>query len=65
MAENKTANKQAQKPVFTKEKGRGTVKAVLSGDTVIVLSVDKSQQGTYSIFCFSCCYLQISIHFSY
>lgn len=38
-------NKQASKPAFTKEKGRGTVKAVTSGDTIVVLQVDKTQQG--------------------
>jgi len=33
------------KPAFIKEKGRGTVKSVPSGDTIVVLHLDKTQQG--------------------
>jgi staphylococcal nuclease domain-containing protein 1 len=36
---------QQPKPVVTKEKGRGNVKAVLSGDTIIVVHLEKNQQG--------------------
>lgn len=46
MADNtKNQQNKASKPAFTKEKGRGTVKAVTSGDTIVVLQVDKTQQG--------------------
>jgi hypothetical protein len=41
-------SKQASKPAQIKEKGRGTVKAVSSGDTLVVLQVDKTQQGLHS-----------------
>jgi len=33
------------KPAVTKEKGRGNVKAVLSGDTIVVVHLEKNQQG--------------------
>lgn len=36
---------QQPKPAVTKEKGRGNVKAVLSGDTIIVVHLEKNQQG--------------------
>lgn len=36
---------QQPKPVVTKEKGRGNVKAVLSGDTIVVVHLEKNQQG--------------------
>lgn len=53
MADNtKNQQNKASKPAFTKEKGRGTVKAVTSGDTIVVLQVDKTQQGlnTFAFF---------------
>jgi len=46
MAETKNQQPKSQaKPAFTREKGRGTVKAVPSGDTLVILQVDKTQQG--------------------
>ncbi len=37
--------KSAKQAPFQREKGRGIVKAVLSGDTIIVLNKEKNQGG--------------------
>jgi len=36
---------QQNKSSFNREKGRGVVKAVLSGDTIVVIHLEKTQQG--------------------